>query len=98
MQPPAALQHVDRVMRTVREDELRAHNGENGTRLWIAESGMVYDVTDCPKWRTGMHEQTHFAGLDLSGELPDAPHDRDVLSRPCVTVVGQLDSGAGPEG
>ncbi len=54
-------------MRTVMEEELRAHNGENGTRLWIAELGMVYDVTDCPKWRTGVHEETHFAGLDLTG-------------------------------
>ena len=61
-------------MLTINEEDLKLHNGERGSRLWIAESGIVYDVTDCPKWRTGMHEQLHFPGLDLSNELPEAPH------------------------
>ena len=78
------------MQRTIAEAELRAHNGENGTRLWIAQAGIVYDVTDCSKWRAGMHEQMHFPGLDLSGELPEAPHGPEVFERPCVKLFGRL--------
>jgi predicted heme/steroid binding protein len=56
----------------------------------VAFAGVVYDVSDCPKWRTGFHEQLHFAGQDLTGELPDAPHTADVFQRPCVKRVGLL--------
>ncbi len=69
--------------------ELRRNNDERGTRKWIAYDGIVYDVTDCPKWRREMHERLHFPGQDLTTELPDAPHKNDV-TRPCVKVVGRL--------
>ena len=70
--------------------ELQRYNGERGERVYLAHAGVVYDVTDCPKWRSGMHEQLHFAGFDLTGELPDAPHGREVFTRPCVQRVGVL--------
>ena len=76
--------------RIVTDMELRRNTGERGTRKFIAHQGIVYDVTDCPKWRLDMHEQLHFPGQDLTGELPDAPHQEDVFSRPCVKVVGKL--------
>jgi predicted heme/steroid binding protein len=81
--------------RIVTEMELRRSTGERGTRKWIACRGIVYDVTDCPKWRTDLHEQLHFPGQDLTGELPEAPHREEVFSRPCVKVVGKLESGQG---
>lgn len=77
--------------RVITEIELRRNTGERGTRKWIACAGIVYDVTDCPKWRTDMHERLHFPGQDLTTELPDAPHMRDVFTRPCVKVVGRLE-------
>jgi predicted heme/steroid binding protein len=70
--------------------ELRRNMGERGSRKWIAFNGIVYDVTDCPKWRLDLHEQLHFPGQDLTSELPDAPHQDDVFSRPCVKVIGRL--------
>jgi predicted heme/steroid binding protein len=76
--------------RVITEAELRRNTGERGTRKWIAYEGTVYDVTDCPKWRTDMHERLHFPGQDLSTELPDAPHKKEVFTRPCVQVVGRL--------
>jgi len=76
--------------RIVTEFELRRNNGDLGTPKWIAYEGVVYDVTDCPKWRLDMHELLHFPGQDLTSELPDAPHKRDVFTRPCVKVVGKL--------
>ncbi len=74
----------------ISKPELRRHTGERGTRLWIACNGIVYDVTDCPKWRTGLHEQLHFAGQDLTAEFPEAPHKNEVFSHSCVRVVGRL--------
>ena len=73
-----------------RRDLLR-FNGERGRRSYIACGGVVYDVTDCPKWRTGIHESQHFPGQDLTGELPDAPHKSEVFSRPCVKRVGRFE-------
>ena len=75
--------------RTFTETELRRYDGENGP-MYIAHDGVVYDVSDCPRWRRGMHENLHFPGQDLSGELSDAPHKVDVFSRPCVRRVGRL--------
>lgn len=77
---------------TVSETELRRNTGERGTRKYVAFNGIVYDVTDCPKWRLDLHENLHFPGQDLTSELPDAPHEEEVFSRPCVKLVGKLES------
>jgi len=70
--------------------ELRHNTGERGSRKFIAYNGIVYDVTDCPKWRLDLHENLHFPGQDLTSELPEAPHHEEVFSRPCVKIVGKL--------
>lgn len=71
--------------------ELRRNTGERGTRRFIAFKGVVYDVTNCPKWRGDLHEDLHFPGQDLSTELEEAPHAEDVFVRPCVKIVGRLE-------
>ena len=76
--------------RIVTHMELRRGTGERGAPKWIAYKGIVYDVSDCPKWRTDLHEQLHFPGQDLTSELPDAPHREEVFSRPCIKVIGRL--------
>jgi predicted heme/steroid binding protein len=76
--------------RLITEMELRRNTGERSSRKFIAYNGIVYDVTDCPKWRLDLHENLHFPGQDLTSELPDAPHQDDVFTRPCVKVVGKL--------
>ena len=80
------------LLRTVTESELRRNSGERGTRKYIAYHGLVYDVTDCPKWRPDLHEQLHFPGQDLTSELPDAPHKEEVFKHDCVKIVGRLAS------
>jgi predicted heme/steroid binding protein len=73
------------------KSELSLFNGDDDDRMYVAYKGIVYDVTDCPKWRQGMHERQHFPGQDLSHELDnDAPHAGGVFSHPCVIVVGRL--------
>lgn len=69
--------------------ELRQYDGEGGP-IYIAYQGIVYDVTSCPKWRTGMHERMHFPGQDLTSEFPEAPHAEEVFRHPCVRRMGRL--------
>jgi len=76
--------------RIITEMELRRNTGERGTRKFIAYDGIIYDVTDCPKWRLDLHENLHFPGQDLTSELPEAPHKEEVFSRPCVKAIGKL--------
>ena len=83
-------------LRTITFAELRRNSGDRGTRKYIAYRGLVYDVTDCPKWRLDMHEQLHFPGQDLTSELPEAPHKEEVFLHECVKIVGRLEGE--PEG
>jgi predicted heme/steroid binding protein len=76
--------------RIITQGELKQNTGERRTHMWIAYAGIVYDVTDCPKWRTGLHEQLHFAGQDLTSEFPEAPHKIEVFKHDCVKIVGRL--------
>ncbi|HEY6072209.1 MAG TPA: cytochrome b5 domain-containing protein [Anaerolineales bacterium] len=78
--------------RLITLNELRRNTGERGTRLWIAMDGLVYDVTDCPKWRSGLHEGLHFAGQDLTKEFPEAPHKEEVFKHECAAIVGRLEA------
>jgi predicted heme/steroid binding protein len=76
--------------RTVSQSELRRSTGERGTRMWVAVAGIVYDVTDCARWRQGLHEGQHFPGQELTHEFAEAPHGAEVLSHPCAQRVGRL--------
>jgi predicted heme/steroid binding protein len=73
------------------EQELRRFDGEDGP-AYVAFQGVVYDVSGCPRWRRGMHEQLHFPGLDLTSAMPAAPHGEEVFTRPCVKRAGLLKS------
>jgi predicted heme/steroid binding protein len=70
--------------------ELQRNTGERGTRLWIALDGLVFDVSNCPKWRSGLHENLHFAGQDLTSEFPEAPHGEEVFKHKCAILIGRL--------
>jgi predicted heme/steroid binding protein len=76
--------------RTISQAELRRCNGERGAPVYVAYEGVVYDLSNCPKWRTGLHEGLHFAGFDLTSEMPFAPHAAEVFRLPCVRRVGRL--------
>jgi len=71
------------------EHELLRYNGEKGRPVYVAYGGLVYDVTGSARWRTGMHERMHFAGLDLTRALRKAPHGLEVFRR--WPVVGRLE-------
>ena len=69
------------------ERELQQFDG-GGRPVYIAYKGNVYDVTDSRYWRTGMHQDLHFAGIDLTRSLRKAPHEEEVFGR--FKVVGTL--------
>ena len=67
--------------------QLALRNGQDKPQIWIAYKGIVYDVSGSRLWREGKHYE-HWAGQDLTDELPDAPHTDEVFNR--FKQVGRL--------
>lgn len=70
-------------------DELKQYDGQNGQKAYIAYKGKVYDVTDSPLWKNGIHKKLHKAGLDLTDVFKNAPHGEEVFGR--FAIVDMLD-------
>ncbi len=68
--------------------QLSLRNGQDKEEVWVAYKGKIYDVTSSKLWRNGKHYE-HWAGQDLTDELPDAPHTDTVFEK--FTVIGVLD-------
>ncbi len=70
----------------------RAHlalrNGQDKPQVWVAYKGVVYDVSASRLWEGGKHYE-HWAGQDLTAELPDAPHTDEVFGR--MKAIGKLE-------
>jgi len=60
--------------------QLALRNGQDKPDIWVAYKGIIYDVTESRLWRRGQHYE-HWAGQDLTDELPDAPHTDEVFTR-----------------
>ena len=67
--------------------QLSLRNGVEKDEVWIAYKGLIYDVSLSRLWRKGQHYE-HWAGQDLTDELPDAPHDAKVFKR--FVAIGTL--------
>lgn len=67
--------------------QLALRNGQDRDEIWIAYQGIIYDVTVSRLWRNGKHYE-HWAGQDLTDELPDAPHNERVFER--FKAIGKL--------
>ena len=74
--------------KTITLAQLRRNNGDRGQPKWVVYQSIVYDVTNCPRWQKEMHENLHFAGQDLTAELPASPHGERVFRK--FPVVGKL--------
>jgi len=60
--------------------QLALRNGQDKMEIWIAYKGYIYDVSLSRLWYRGRHYE-HWAGQDLTHELPDAPHTDQVFQR-----------------
>lgn len=67
--------------------QLALRNGQDRPQVWVAYQGTIYDVTASRLWRNGKHYE-HWAGQDLTDELPDAPHNEKVFEK--FAIVGKL--------
>jgi len=68
-------------------EELKAFDGKEGRRAYIAVDGIIYDVTDSAAWANGTHNG-HNAGQDLTEALKGAPHGPEKLDN--VVEIGVL--------
>ena len=69
------------------KSQLALRNGQDKPEIWVAYQGIIFDVTESRLWRKGQHYE-HWAGQDLTDELPDAPHSHEVFER--FKAIGQL--------
>ncbi len=72
---------------TITRAQLALRNGQDKPEVWVAYQGKVYDVTASRLWKNGKHYE-HWAGQDLTDELPDAPHTESVFLK--FNVIGRL--------
>lgn len=76
-------------LKTYNKFQLALRNGQDKDEIWVAYKGIIYDVTESKLWRSGQHYE-HFAGQDLTHELPDAPHTESVFSK--FKIIGKLET------
>jgi predicted heme/steroid binding protein len=69
------------------KQQLALRNGQDKPEIWVAYQGKIYDVGSSRLWKNGKHYE-HWAGQDLTDELPDAPHTETVFEK--FEVIGQL--------
>jgi predicted heme/steroid binding protein len=77
----------EETLKTFTKEELKKYDGKNGSPAYIAVNGKVYDVTNAPRWNTGMHNGVT-AGNDLTEEMKNSPHGLSKLE--LLKVVGEL--------
>jgi predicted heme/steroid binding protein/uncharacterized membrane protein len=68
--------------------ELKEFDGMEGRPAYLAIEGKVYDVSTSRLWKEGKHVRRHFAGIDLTESLINAPHDEEKLTK--FPIVGEL--------
>jgi predicted heme/steroid binding protein len=67
-------------MKKITKNQLALYNGQDKPEVYIAFRGLVYDVSSSRLWKNGRHYE-HWAGQDLTEELPDAPHNANVFDK-----------------
>ena len=74
-------------------EELKAFNGKNGARAYVAVDGIIYDMTDALPWKNGDHNGFE-AGNDLTEAIKTvSPHGVSKLVN--VKPIGILAGGIG---
>ena len=81
------LQALIMELREYSPAQLALRNGQDKPEVWVAFQGIIYEVTGSRLWRGGKHYE-HWAGQDLTDELPDAPHTERVFEK--FNVIGKL--------
>jgi predicted heme/steroid binding protein len=72
---------------------LQSFIGKDGSPVFIAYKGTVYDMSGLKLWKNGVHMK-HQSGIDLSDFITKAPHGEEKLDS--VPVVGTYDAALKP--
>ena len=75
------------ILKEYTKSQLALRNGQDRDEIWVAFRGQIYDVSASRLWRNGKHYE-HWAGQDLTNELPDAPHTETVFNK--FEIIGIL--------
>jgi predicted heme/steroid binding protein len=78
---------IGRIIQELTVEQLSAFNGRDGKPAYIAVDGVIYDVTESSAWEGGGHKGLE-AGLDLTAEFKDSPHDVSTLDK--INKIGIL--------
>jgi len=57
------------------------NDGREGRPAWVKVGEALYDFTESPRWKEGLHMRRHQAGEDLTQALKNAPHGPELLER-----------------
>lgn len=60
-------------LKTFTVEEVAKFNGKDGNKGYVIYKGIVYDVSDHPRWITGEHNN-NLAGTDLTEFINKSPH------------------------
>lgn len=60
--------------------ELKAFDGKNGHKTYVALNGKVYDVTNIDEWKGGKHYKGMVAGTDLTPYISQSPHGAKIVN------------------
>lgn len=63
---------------------LKAHDGQNGNKCYVAVKGIVYEIKDSAYWQNGKHTPSNgqgFCGADMTEVIKQAPHGETMLER-----------------
>ena len=69
-------------------DQFKQFDGKAGKPTYVTLGGKVYDVSHSDLWKDGNHQGLHPAGKNLTGEISNAPHGNEVLSK--FPLIGEL--------
>jgi predicted heme/steroid binding protein len=75
------------VLKEYTRGQLALRNGQDRVEIWCAFQGKIYDLSESRLWIIGKHYE-HWAGQDLTRELPEAPHNDSVFRK--FKIVGKL--------
>lgn len=80
---------MDEGTRVFTTEELSEYDGKDGNPAYVAVDGVVYDVTGVEAWTDGEHQNGVVAGTELSEEILESPHGKDVLED--LPIVGTME-------
>ena len=67
--------------------QLKAFDGKNGHKAYVALNGKVYDVTNIDEWKGGKHYKGMVAGTDLTPYISQSPHGAKIVNELELTPV-----------